>query len=403
MKLLNMHSTPRKILLVAYGGGHVAMLVPVWKKLTAEGHNVIFLALTTAQHYLTEQGIPYIGFRNLPDSTDDEVQMYGKRLVGELADGKVSYDESVAYMGLSYRDLVLQHGQSEAAKLYSERGRQIFLPVNTLKKAIQIIAPDVVVTTNSPRAERALIMAANTCGTPAVCVVDLYPSKELEWLAEPGFAQKICVLNDSVRDVLLKIGRSNDEVIVTGNPAFDKHYSFGDYQTAVNNRVTNFGNRAVVGFASNAIPNEHNKSGDNEQGLPLLIFNRLQKICSEKNYALALRQHPSEVTWSEIGSAINCKTMPLDLYLASLDMLITLPSTIALEAEIYDLKTCVINFTCLSETSPYLFAGHFEVIDKIEDIDNITISQRVRNAKPHDRLSSSATRLICNVITEAAK
>lgn len=379
------------------------MLVPVWKMLTAEGHNVIFLALTTAQHYLTEQGIPYIGFRNLPDSTDDEVQMYGRRLVDELAGGKVSYDESVAYMGLSYRDLVLQHGQTEAAKLYRERGRQIFLPVNTLKKAIKMIEPDVVVATNSPRAERALIMAANACGTPAVCVVDIYPSKELEWLAEPGFAQKICVLNDSVRDVLIKIGRSNDEVVVTGNPAFDKHYAFGGYQTVLKNKVAHFGDRKVVGFASNAIPNEHTTSSENDQGLPLLIFNRLQKLCSEKNYALALRQHPSEVEWSEIGSAISCKTMPLDLYLASLDMLITFPSTIALEAEIYGLRTCVINFTCLSETSPYLFSGHFEVIDKIEDIDNITISQGIRNAKPHDRRWPSATRLICNVITEAAR
>lgn len=392
----------RKILLVAYGGGHVAMLVPVWEKLTADGHDVIFLALTTAQKYLSERSIPYIGFCDLPDSKDHDVQVLGQRLVGELSDGKVSYDESVAYMGLSYRDLVIQHGQNEAEKLYNAYGRQVFLPVNTLKKAIQMIAPDVVVATNSPRAERAAIMAANACGIPAVCVVDLYPCKELEWLAEPRFAKKICVLNNSVRDILLKNGRCIEDVVVTGNPAFDKHYAFNDNQNIAKIKSDIFDEKIVVGFASNSIPAIVNGiSTEAEQELPQLVFNRMQKLCSERNYALALRQHPSEAEWHEIGNAVNCKSMPLDLYLASLDMLITFPSTIALEAQIYGTRTGVINFSCLSQTSPYLFTGDFEVIQQIEDIDSITIFSRIKNTELGDRHVSSATQLIGDVILNA--
>src|SRR3989338_11677272 len=122
-----------KILLVAYGGGHVAMLAPVWKKLTDDGYNVVFLALTTAQKYLAQQNIPYISFRDLPSNTDINVQKYGERLTAELSDGKISNDESIAYLGQSFRDLVLQHGEREAENIYSEHGRHAFLPVNTLK------------------------------------------------------------------------------------------------------------------------------------------------------------------------------------------------------------------------------------------------------------------------------
>ena len=367
----------RKILLVAYGGGHVAMLASVWERLTEIGHNVVFLALTTAQDYLNERGIPHIGFRDLQGSADTEVQGYGKKLLGGLSQGKVNEEESIAYLGLSYRDLVAQHGESTAEKLYAECGRQVFLPVNTLKTALKTIKPDVVVATNSPRAERAAILAAGELGVPSVCVVDLYPSKELEWLKINGYAQKVCVLNSSVKDILVAHGRNSDDVVITGNPAFDRHYSFDRYQEAARIKLDFFNKKIVVGFASNAlpiIPGANRVTSD--QALPREVFEKLYKRCLEKNYVLALRQHPSEVEWPEIGDAINCKSMPIDLYLACLDMLVTFPSTIALEAKIHHLRTSVVNFSCLSQTSPYLFQGDFEVLNCIEDIDNLTVLPR---------------------------
>jgi len=373
------------------------MLAPVWKKLTDDGYNVVFLALTTAQKYLAQQNIPYISFRDLPSNTDINVQKYGERLTAELSDGKISNDESIAYLGQSFRDLVLQHGEREAENIYSEHGRHAFLPVNTLKEAIQMIAPDVVVTTNSPRAERAAIMAAGACGIPSVCVVDLYPSKEIEWLRNGGFAQKICVLNDAVKDILAASGRPSEDVVVTGNPAFDRHYSFNGHQTAAKIRHDIFNNSIVVGLASNTMPATRNIEGEKVKNLPREVFERVHRLCSEKNYALALRQHPSEMEWADLGNTINCKSWSLDLYLASLDILITFPSTIALEAQIHGVRTGIINFSPLSQTSPYLFNGDFEVIQQIEDIDELTVSAEQSKSTAHKK-QVSATQKICNVI-----
>jgi hypothetical protein len=43
----------------------------------------------------------------------------------------------------------------------------------------------------------------------------------VRWIGQPGYARKVCVLNDAVREFLVAAGRKPDEIVVTGNPAFD--------------------------------------------------------------------------------------------------------------------------------------------------------------------------------------
>jgi hypothetical protein len=54
-----------------------------------------------------------------------------------------------------------------------------------------------------------------------VCIVDLFAIDEVRWIGQPGYADRICVLNGHVRDFLVQAGRRPDEIVVTGNPAFD--------------------------------------------------------------------------------------------------------------------------------------------------------------------------------------
>lgn len=392
-----MKKDTRKILLVAYGGGHVAMLAPIWKALEANGYRTVFLALTTAQEYLSRLNIPYIGFRDLPSSDDIDVLRYGEMLAKELLDGKISNEETISYLGQSFRDLVLQFGERQAENIYREYGRHGFLPTHTLKQAIQMIAPDVVVTTNAPRSERAAIIAAGECGIPSVCVVDLYPSKEIDWLCQRGFAQKICVLNNSVKEILVANGRPAADVVVTGNPAFDRHYSFDQYQMVALAKRESFLNRPVVGFASNLISPTESLEDEKVSDVSREVFERVRRLCLEKGYALALRQHPSEFEWVDIGCAINCIYWDLDLYLASLDVLITFPSTIALEAQIYGVRTVVLDFTHLSQTAPYIYNGEFEIIHRVEDVDEINVSAGKNKASRH-KTKTTATQNICDAI-----
>ncbi|MHA6685336.1 hypothetical protein [Mesorhizobium sp. A556] len=92
-------------------GGHVTMLESVFRRMTEEGFNSAYLALTTAQKYLAARQQPYFGYVNFPEANDPAVLAAGERLRGsqEVA-GPVPWNESIAYHGLNFLDLVAVHG-----------------------------------------------------------------------------------------------------------------------------------------------------------------------------------------------------------------------------------------------------------------------------------------------------
>lgn len=210
----------RRVLLVAYGSGHVRMLIPVARALQDQGVAVQVLGLTTAAAVVRDAGLPLLQFKDFVQPGDEAALAYGERLLqqmGPVADA----DETRAYLGLSYADLVAERGEREAAEQYAQLGRQAFLPLNTLLRILQRVQPDAVVVTNSPRAERAAAVAARQLGIPCLCLVDLFAIDEVRWIGQPGYADRVCVLNSAVRDFLVAAGRRPADIVVTGNPAFD--------------------------------------------------------------------------------------------------------------------------------------------------------------------------------------
>ena len=213
----------KPVVMVTYGGGHVAMLAPVALALRERGTPVLFLALTTAGSYLDRLGIPYISYRNLPGAQDDDVQAWGQELARDLPiGGVVPLEESIAYLGLNYQDMVARLGVEDAKKDYELNGRQTFLPIALFRRWLSIVQPKMVIATNSPRSERAVLEAASELGIPALCVVDLFGDHALQWIKRPGFATRICVLNEEVRDIFVRAGCRPETLAVTGNPAFER-------------------------------------------------------------------------------------------------------------------------------------------------------------------------------------
>lgn len=380
-------SKKKKILFVAYGGGHVNMVLPVVQTLLAQGrHEVLVLALTTAGNVLARAGVPYIGFRDLVTAGDEVALAHGVRLSKGVNSDLVAREETVAYMGLSYADLEAVHGADAAASIYAERGRHAFLPTRTLERLLASWAPDLVVATNSPRAERAALLAAHKLGIASLCVLDLYPSADGQWFKEDWYGSKICVLSRNVRDVLAGFGRKADSIVVTGNPAFDRHYTFTPTEEVAALRA----GQPVLGYASNILP------GRPEGDLQIEVFERLRARCALKGYKLAVRQHPNETRWRELGDAIDCNGMPIEAYLSSLDMLVTFPSTIALEAQIHGVCVRLLDFTSLSDACAYLFNGDFEAIGTVDELDRLTIE---RHAGERDMSGAkSATANVCDTI-----
>ena len=133
----------------------------------------------------------------------------------------MSREDSVAYLGLNYKDLVLQHGEAKAAELFALRGRQCFLPLHAMARIFDRLRPDFVVTSNSPRAEAAALAVANERGIPSLAMTDLFTGLG-GYVLQAG---SITFLNQIAQEMFLADGLVDpgiSEFHVTGNPAFDK-------------------------------------------------------------------------------------------------------------------------------------------------------------------------------------
>jgi hypothetical protein len=327
----------------------MGMLLPVARRLLSEGSvDITFLGLTTAKAQVREAGYPVIGFADFLLPSDASAVERGRSLAANQGvHSSVGELESAAYLGLSYGDLEQSVGAEEAAALYAAQGRQAFLPVQTMRRVLEKLKPDLLVTTNSPRAERAAVMAARQSGVRCLCVNALLAIDEVAWLGTPGFADRVCVLNEAVRQRLLQAGRQADEVVVTGNPSFDALFdanaiSEGNrWRRQLLERTGTSADAQVVMFAAQPEPLFHptapGKRG--QVALPGMVAQALRTWAEAVpgQRIAVLRPHPSEPasTWSDWAEErLAGQSYPLAQVLHGVDVVVTLTSTVGLEAQV---------------------------------------------------------------------
>ncbi len=220
----------KRLLFVTYGGGHAHMVYPVVHALRAseafaQGRiTTDVLGLPAATYTLNTNGIDCLRFRDFLDpALDAGALAWGEELARQHHSPTVgvSREDSVAYLGLNYKDLVLQHGEAKAAELFAQRGRQCFLPLHAMARIFDRLRPDFVVTSNSPRAEAAALAVANERGIPSLAMTDLFTGLG-GYVIKAG---SITFLNQVAQDMFLADGLVDpaiSEFHLTGNPAFDK-------------------------------------------------------------------------------------------------------------------------------------------------------------------------------------
>lgn len=216
-------SRPR-ILAVTYGGGHAAILAPVMAELTRdETLDVMVLGLTIAPSVYERHGLTCRGFASYLIGADDDALALGERLLADLAGGSaLDTNESRAYLGLSMADLIAEVGEREAWLRYRARGRHAFQPLRTLTRILRAEQPDLVVTTNSPKSERAALRAALALGIDSVMVPDMFCDPSWE-MYTPFLADHFAVISSLARRNLEQTHKiSPRSITVTGQPAFDK-------------------------------------------------------------------------------------------------------------------------------------------------------------------------------------
>jgi hypothetical protein len=328
----------KKILFVSYGGGHIASCLPVAELLKKkQTYNVYLLALTTANEYAVKKGWLPLGFKDFIESSDTDALRIGTNLMSKEANGLVSKEESAAYLGLSYLDLVSDVGMENARSKYAEKGRQAFLPVRTLKRILERLKPDLLVTTCSPRAEFAALLAAADLGIPSICLLDLPDIHMVSRVSNAPGLRAVCVGNNITKNMLLLNGIDPKVVHVTGNPAFDelRQVNADDVNDFRNSLRAN-SNIKVLVWASQPEPKKHPVSGKigNEE-LPMQIETELRKwVVGRDDIRLVIRYHPSEERnfLPQDNVYLSKQSDDLGILLNASNGIVTMTSTVALQA-----------------------------------------------------------------------
>lgn len=276
-----------RILAATYGAGHVKMLIPVLLELQRLGHDVVVLALTAAWGPVERAGLKSIGFRDFLEGNECAIR-HGQRLAkGTPAHPEVHPEETVAYMGLSYLELEERLGVEEATSAFSKRGRQAFLPIGVLEKVFDSVMPDLVMTTSSPRAERAAVLVARERGIPALVIADLMPQMEMEWMSGPDYGDTVCVINEGVRRKLIRAGRDAACVVATGNPVMDEHFD-------IDSSGLRGSWRSKHGFVDSDKVAIYCSQPDPDRYLGSRVAAELVEQGAQAGWKVAVRPHPNE-------------------------------------------------------------------------------------------------------------
>ncbi|MEC9347195.1 MAG: UDP-glycosyltransferase [Pseudomonadota bacterium] len=366
-----------RLLFAAYGGGHIRMLMPVLEHLRRRGDcDLHVLALTTARPVVEAAGFRALGFRDIAGPGDAAALEKGRELAMALGQGQiVDMAESAAYLGLSWQELERDLGPEQARARYAAVGRGAFFPLATMHRLLAKLDPDLVVATNSPRAERALVEAADARNIPALCLGDLFLDFEWEWVAKPGFGRRVGVMSESVRQHLIDCGRPAGEIVVTGNPAFDR---LGD--PAV--REAGLALRTALGWTDNPVVAwgmPHIPPGDTRIALPGPTLAALRALSAARpDLRFIVRPHPNNTDrLDELPPAFRLSPREEDVHavIHACDLLVTEISTVGLEAVLAGKPVITINSRAVI---PYAELGITREIDHAGQLADAIVDELAR-------------------------
>jgi hypothetical protein len=344
-----------KVLLVAYGGGHITMVGPVLRELEKSGVECVLLAGTTGYSKARQMGLAPLGYRDFTHLIDnlDEVMAWGERLAPGNSHPEVDPLESRLYLGVNYTEWIASYGQEEAARRYAEHGRRGFLPRRFLARVLADVAPDCVVATNSPRTEQAAIEAAVAAGVPSLAMIDLFALPYDPFVQRKIHARKVAVISAFARSNAIAAGIPAESVVVTGNPAFDSLASpLSIAQAAAFRRSQGWEGKQVAMLCGQL---EELPGTPARWAGPLLVLEAekllREWVAQDAGRALVVRYHPNEFQSfpeQEPQERVHMShpvREPLHPVLLASDAVIVQTSTVGLEAAISGRKLLSLSYS----------------------------------------------------------
>ena len=327
----------KKIFMTCYGGGHAEIIKEVYKNLiNIPDIEITILALTTSKYKFEQERIPYKVITDYYNKEEDEeIYKRGKEFcIKNNIDTSIGEDETYLYHGYPLFEQEKKYGKKKVEEGFKKYGRGIFLPLQFMKKILQLEEPNLVVTTNSPRYEKAALIVAKSLNIKTLSIEDLFGveykiySDEMvsffnDLIYKNVYGENLCIISEESKKNLLNAKTSN--FFITGNPAFDKAIKFYDEHRK---EIKKNKEKVTLCFLSQNYPER------------FLIVKELKDIVKEhKNFDLIIKIHPNEKLEEYISYIDeNTKVINSNLYetIFKSDIIITVDSTAALEAVILD-------------------------------------------------------------------
>ena len=329
------------------------MLVPVIIELSRRGHEVCVLGLTLGKSVFQEANIVTLGLHDLLNRMErwSEIEKIGcKLLAGHEESPKIERRDSIAYLGSGFLDLVEESGLEAAKKSYTLMGRKAFKPVKTAKDILAHLTPDLVVTTNAPRMEQAMVLAAGESQIPCLVVIDAFAKIATKWLKAPDYADRLCVFHPVVKRSLVCSGRPATDIAVTGNPVFDR-------LSALRTHRLRTGARHHVLYLSQNETRPDRSEGDTDPGgLPVDVMTELVRGINQGIFTAEVRFHPNQlqsVRDENPGLLDRSLEWTLEEALGQADLVVTASSTAGIEAQMLGLPLVQIGWSMRSGLVPF--------------------------------------------------
>jgi len=398
---------------ITYGGGHVAIVDLICQELLKRSRITFrILALTTAYPQIVDS-YPAATVRRMSDYLDlfddqlDDILHYGERLAADTHDpsGGIALIESIAYLGLSYAELVQEHGATAAEVRYRAQGRHAFRPVRTLKRILEHEKADLVLATTSPRCEEAAILAGNELGLPTIQILDLFGD-----LYPFPAARHVVASDQESIETLRQRGVTSCQFHELGQPSFEE--AGQKVATICPDAV-----RRKLGLApgtptllwATSVPCLHRADHTIEQILPYsVVCGRLFPILGEVSRAtgvqVLVRLHPNESfaayqPWFDEYPEIRHVNPYLDLFesLAAADCVTTSYSTVGIQAMFCGKPVVTFRYVRAQhyplprlQRLPYHFAND---MDELPALLIETLRSRPKTTSPSPREHGSAGRI----------
>ena len=390
-----------KILMAAYGGGHINIIINLYIELRKRGIEPIVLGLTMGIKKLKEHKIPYLSYLDFLEASDQGLLKLGEELCSTMSlNSSIPYRETVAYMGVNYSELVYQFGEKRARELYDEKGRQAFYPKRFVGRILDRINPDIVITTNSPRTEEAIVREAMNRKLPTYVVSDFYSAKEIkDRTGDPSYCSKIFVTVDKMKKELISKGWDASRVLLYGNPAFDGLFDPIDSRSEIffKNNLSLDDKSLVILWVKSVFP----KIKDLEEKTEELLIDYVK---NRRNIKLLIKPHPNDPNkyFSQKNYSYITNEVPLYDLIKKTNLIVTVNSTVGLEASMLGKRVIQVSTFKYPEKVPFEELNIGKEVKSlshlVEELDHNLYSEKEVNGQ--NRMQKATPQIINEILAD---